>query len=337
MRRYEVDTKALIDSYTNNVAKRLPRKMRNEVGLELRALLTDELQAAADKAGRSPDWEMTVDVLKKIGRPEEVASRYGTPRGFNVIEPEHAPSFIKLAGFGVAIQWGLTLPSVFSGSVPFGKWWLGWGLGALWWVGFLVVWYGLAGWIQRRSPVDPHSFIRPWTHFIFWVPVAQDWQPLLKEPEQTLYGGARILIPLSALLTIFFVSPASFLDFCVPAGVDTSWALYDDGFRTWFLIPLVGLMAVRLVLFTAATVKENLRSRTEPIRFGLWVVFTGLLIWALLGWKIFSSVPADVLFKLWLSIFVLVNCLQIFGGIRRTLTRIRVPNDLAKRQNDRSS
>ena len=80
-----MDTTTLIDSYTNDVARRLPRTLRNEVGLELRALLTDAVNAAADDAGRAPDRQLTPEVLRTFGRPDVVASRYA-PRTFNVID-----------------------------------------------------------------------------------------------------------------------------------------------------------------------------------------------------------------------------------------------------------
>jgi hypothetical protein len=34
----------------------------------------------------------------------------------------------------------------------FGHWWLSYGLGALWWPGFLVCCCGLATWLKRRRP-----------------------------------------------------------------------------------------------------------------------------------------------------------------------------------------
>lgn len=80
-----MDTTTLIDSYTNDVARRLPRTLRNEVGLELRALLTDAVNAAAADAGRAPDRQLTLEVLRTFGRPDVVASRYA-PRTFNVID-----------------------------------------------------------------------------------------------------------------------------------------------------------------------------------------------------------------------------------------------------------
>ena len=42
----------VIESYITDVALRLPRRQRNDVAFELRALLHEELQARADDAGR---------------------------------------------------------------------------------------------------------------------------------------------------------------------------------------------------------------------------------------------------------------------------------------------
>lgn len=321
-----MDAKALIHSYTDDVARRLPRNLRNEVGFELRTDLTDELNAVAKAAGRPPDPEMALEILRKLGRPDEVAARY-RPRGFNVIEPEHAPAFVKLAVTCVAVQWVLTLPRVWSSATTVGDWWLGWGAGALWWVGLLAVWFGVAGWIQRRSPVDPHSFTRPWTHFIFWVPVAQDWQPRQADVQ---YAGAKVAIPLYALLIVFFTSPAGILDLVLPADVNLSWAGYDADFQRWLLLPLTALMAARLAVFTFAVINQAWRARTQPIRLALWIAFVAVLTWCAFSWDIFASAVTDVAFKMWLWVFLLVNGLAIAATIRRALTRVRVPQSIAK-------
>jgi hypothetical protein len=323
-----VDAKALIDSYSDEVARLLPRRIRNDVGWELRALLTDQLNTAVKNAGRAADEDMTLRILRSFGRPDQVAARY-QPRGFNIIEPEHAGAFLKLAVACIAVQWLITLPSVFSSKSTVGEWWLRWGAGALWWVGLLVLWFGIAGWIQRRSPVDPHSFQRPWTHFIFWVPVRGDWQP-----NDPLFAGAKVAIPLATLFIVFFSAPAAILQLAIPAGTDTSWAHYSADFERLLLPPLIALMVVRLALFTASAVSMRWRASTEPVRFCLWVGFVGLLAWAAIGWDLFESPGTDILFKVWLWIFVLINALGIIAWIRRTLGRVRVPKMLAKSARD---
>jgi uncharacterized membrane protein len=323
-----METQAIIDDYVNKVAAKLPRRLRNDVGVELRTLLTEQLWSAAREAGRSPDSQLAIDVLRRFGRPDEVAARYA-PRGFQLVEPEYAPVFVTVATCCVAIQRGVTLPAVFSSRMTLGDWWLRWGLSAFSWVGFLVLWFGLASWIQRRFPGDPDSGRRPWTHWIFWVPLPREWRP--GEPEGTEWRAGLNAAPVGAVLTIFFIAPASILRHFLPAGTDTSWALYDGHFQRWLLAPLIALIAVRLVLLAAAALNERRRERTEALRFGLWVCFVAVLYWALLGGRIFAHVLTDPLFKAWLLIFLLVNTIQILVWIRRAAIRVRIPEPLARR------
>lgn len=141
-------------------------------------------------------------------------------------------------------------------------------------------------------------------------------------------GGQIVGLLVLALLVTFFVSPAWFLDFILPASVDSSWARYDTAFQGGLLVPLILLMSARLALFTIAVYNEHWCARTEPLRFGLWVMFIGLLIWTLIGWDIFASPTVDFIFKAWLSIFVLVNGIVIVVFLRRALTRVHVPKTL---------
>lgn len=322
-----MDSQQLIESYIDDVALRLPRSMRNDVGLELRALLTDELAGAAEAAGRPPDAEMTVELLLGFGRPEEVAARYHTP-GFVLVEPEHAPLFVRLSLAFVAIQWALTLPAVYLSTKTFAEWWTGWGLGAFWWPGFLITYFAVATWIRRRWPVDHDGFGRPWQHWILWLPVARDWQPVSE--QNLLHRQARLLIPLSVFVAVMFCAPASILDFVLPDTIDTSWARYDMSFSRWLLPPIIALIAARIVLFGFAAARERWRLRTEWLRFGLRFAFVALLLWAIFGGDIFASVPVDASFKAWLLIFVLVNVIDMTVRARRELGRVRLPAMLAR-------
>ncbi|MEJ1966692.1 MAG: hypothetical protein WDO56_36185 [Gammaproteobacteria bacterium] len=321
-----MDAHVVIDSYVNNIAARLPRTLRNDVGVELRTLLLEQLTRAAADIGCEPDEKLAIEVARRFGRPEEVAARY-SPRGFQIIEPEHAPAFVKLSAVCVAIQWALTLPAVFASRTTPGEWWLSRGFGALAWVGIFVIWFGLAAWIRRRSPVDPESLSRPWTHILFWLPLPADWRPFDRDAfERRAELGA---LPLGVAVTIFFVAPAWFLGFLTPTGTNTSWALYDEHFRHSLLPALIVLMVVRLALCAAALINARLRARLEAFRFGLWVCFVGLLYWTVFSGSIFAGPVADALFKAWLLIFLLVNTIQIAVWIRRALTQVRVPKSLA--------
>ena len=325
-----MDAQVVIDSYINTIAAQLPRRLRNDVGVELRTLLTEQLTAAAAAAGRSPDEKLATDVVRAFGRPEEVAARY-SPRGFQIIDPEHAPAFVKLSAACVAIQWALTLPAVFASRMTFSAWWMSWGFGAFAWVGALVVWFGLATWGRRRS-LDSGSLSPPWYEFLLWLPapgsgLVSEWQPVDRAAnERRVELGA---LPIGVVVTIFLIAPAWFLGLLTRAGTNTSWALYDEHFSRTLLPVLIVLMVVRLVLCATAGMSARLRAQLAMSRLGLPVCFVCLLYWTVFGWHIFANPVVDALFKAWLLIYLLINTIQIVVWTHRALTRVRVPTALA--------
>lgn len=107
----------LVERYVRQIGENLPRRVRSDVEDELRTLLMDSLEERAAAAGRVPDEEMAVEVLRKFGRPEEVAERY-QPGPRYLIGPRLYPSFvltskIVLTVLGVLILVGLGLQGAF--------------------------------------------------------------------------------------------------------------------------------------------------------------------------------------------------------------------------------
>ena len=95
----------VIESYVNDVAVRLPRKQRNDVAFELRALIDEELQARADAGGRAVDAAMATAWLQAFGRPEDVAARYRPT--LTIIDPADGHAFLRATFIGLAIIWSL--------------------------------------------------------------------------------------------------------------------------------------------------------------------------------------------------------------------------------------
>ena len=317
-----MDAQGVIDIYINTVAAKLPRRLRNDVGLELRTLLIEEVKAAATAEGREADDKLALEVVRSFGQPEAVAAHYHK-RGFQIIEPEHAPAFLGLCATVVTLQWALSLPSVFASRMTPGEWWHTWGFSAFAWVAVVMAWFGVATWVQRRWPPDPQSLWRPWLHLIFWLPIGGNWRPIDREAMER--RAAINSFPIGAVLTIFFIAPVWFLNLLTPAGTNTSWALYDENFRSQLLPVLIPLMFVRLGLFAATGFSEVWRTRLEPLRFVLWVGFVGLLYWTFFRWDIFAAPFVNGLFKIWLLVYLIVNTVQIGVWVRRALTRVRVP------------
>ena len=147
----------VIESYVSDVAVHLPRRERNDVAFELRALLGEELQARADAAGRAADADMATALANSFGRPVDVAARYRTP--LTIIDPADGQAFLRATLIGLAVVWSLGLwkclrePSGSDAGLlgALGAWWGGTVIPSLWWPGVLVVCFGLAAWTRRRS------------------------------------------------------------------------------------------------------------------------------------------------------------------------------------------
>lgn len=121
----------VIESYVTDVAAHLPRKQRNDVAFELRALLQDELAASAAEQGRSPDKAMAMALVAGFGRPAETAARYA-PR-HPVIDPADNHNLLIWAIVGAVLLQGRDVS------------WLAW-------MGALLLIFATMAWFRRRWP-----------------------------------------------------------------------------------------------------------------------------------------------------------------------------------------
>jgi hypothetical protein len=100
----------LIERYVQEVARRLPRKQRNDVARELRSLLEDSLEARAGAPlGRASD-EQAAELLLDFGPPARVAASYQSGPSY-LVGPSLYPSFIKTMQVCLAVVAGLILLS----------------------------------------------------------------------------------------------------------------------------------------------------------------------------------------------------------------------------------
>jgi hypothetical protein len=279
-----MDPKVLIESYVDDVVRRLPRRQRADVGAELRSLLGEELAARA--AEGPPDEAMTLALLRGFGRPQDVAERY-VEGGFTIIKPSETARFLWLALGGVALQWALSLPAEMLGDKARGgapgsigdiayhleRWWLGPGLGALWWPGFLIVVVIIVAWMRQR-----------WPEGEAWAP------PRVLDPD-------RINRPLSAVglaawaAYMLFLALAPSLTPRLPGPLATAFA-FDDGFlhaKAFWLFPVwLCDYAVHVAVFLRGRWRRPLRMASQ---------ITGLALAAVLAWfatgPVFQAKAAD--------------------------------------------
>lgn len=317
-----MDSQAIIESYVGEVVRHLPRNQRHDVGIELRSLLTEELDGRAADAGRAADPVLTMELLTSFGRPQEVAQRY-RPAGFTVIRPADAPRFARWAFTGVLVQWMFTLPAslvspapveawVDGGDSGWGRlavWWLSWGLGAFWWPGVLITFALIAAALGRRereakawtpSRTVDRDRVNPVGTVLalsFWV------------------AGATILIALPWLPELAPGLPQPLLD---AFALDQQFLLL----RAPWVLPL---WAAHFALYVALLLTGRWSQKTRLIDLALSVPWLVLLIWWLTSGDIFQAPATDESAKLGLMIIVVLIVVDTAVALHRISTSTRIP------------
>ena len=306
----------LVESYVSDVVRRLPRKIRNDVGYELRALLEEELAGRAAASGRSPDETLALELLADFGRPSDVADRY-RPAGFTVIRPADAPQFARIALGGVALQWLVSIVATFSAPPAgvewlslLGSWWVTWGLGAFWWPGLLVSFSVIAGLVAARRESKGLAAPR----------VADLDRDRVKRGVIALYlalglAGASIVIALPSLAVWGSRLPAPLIDAFE----------FDEGFLVWRAPWVVLLWLVSLGVGIALLVAGRWSRATRRLELAGGVAGIALLGWWLVGGPIFVASATDDVTKLCLMLVGLVLIIDVILAIRRTVAPLRAP------------
>jgi len=305
----------ILEAYVNDVAKRLPRSKRNDVALELRALLREELQDRAESAGRPADEAMALELARSFGAPEDVAERYRTP-SFVVIAPTQTNAFAALAFGGVAVQWLATIPHVVSlesGRVltTLGAWWLSYGLGALWWPGFMVIAAIIGGWIRHTWPPGANT----------WRPRAAD-TDAINRPLWAL-GAAAAACGFVALFGAFWA-----IANIAPAPVRAAFE-FTPGF-----LPISGALAALLwgagaVVFAMVYNEGRWRPLTRWLGLASNLAWVALLTWFIAGPPIFRDAGANGVADGALALVVFFLLIDIGVTLHRVLRRPQTPASFA--------
>lgn len=310
-----MNSKDMIEAYVHDVARQLPRKQRNDVAFELRALLGEELQARADGAGRVADAAMTLEMLRAFGRPEDVAARYQPV--LTIIDPADARQFLRALFIGLGLIWSLGLlanlgqpmHSVSDVLVMLGRWWTGTVLSSLVWPGALVVCFGLAAWARRR-----------------WPDKGQ-WQP--READRIQGGRAALALGILGMgLGLFSLAqPSWILDFfwnghAAPAAYKA--LSYTPDFLQVKGPLLFVLVALNVPLFTAVFVAGRWSPSLRLAETVLGLVVCAVLAWTVLGGPVMQSAASDGLLKLLLVVIIAGTLLE--RGIRWQRSVRPMPN-----------
>jgi hypothetical protein len=292
----------VIESYVTDVAVRLPRKQRNDVAFELRALLSEGLQDKAEAAGRGVDEAMATEFLRAFGRPEDVAARYRPT--LTIIDPADGRSFLRASVIGLAIIWGLGLLAslrqpVDSGGdllTALGQWWGGTVIPSLWWPGVLVVGFGAAAWARRRPQTSE------------WKPRAGD--RIHGSRAALVMGLVGILCGLFVLLDPRWVLDAFWGGRAAPAAYEA--LTYTDTFRQRQAPWLLGLLLLNIPLFIAVIVQGRWSAILRRIETGLSLATCAAIAWTVLDGPVFMAPSSDRTAK-FLTVLVTAFSLIVFA------------------------
>jgi len=296
----------VIESYVTEVALQLPRKQRNDVAFELRALINEELQGKAEESGRSVDAAMAIEFLQAFGRPEEVAARYRP--ALTIIDPADGHRFLRLTVIGMAIIWIAGLLERFSqpfGSVAevltmIGQWLFSSLVGSLWWPGVLVACFGMASWARRRSS-----------------PQASNWKPRAGDRIQGGRTGLALGI-VGILCGVFLLmDPHWILDFfwgghAAPAAYEA--LTYTDSFLHRQAPWLLGLILVNIPIFMVVMVQGRWSPAMRRIGTWLSLAMCVVMMWTVLDGPILMSPTSDRTAKFLMVLIVLLTLID--AGIK---------------------
>lgn len=296
----------VIECYVTDVAVQLPRKQRNDVAFELRALLNEGLQDRAEAAGRDADAAMATEFLNAFGRPADVAARYRP--ALTIIDPAHGHSFLRATVIGLAIIWSLGLLEHLwghfgSGSeflVALGQWWVKVAIPSLWWPGVLVVGFGLASWVRRRPSQTAD-----------WKPRADDRIPGSR--VGLVFGIIGILCGVFVLL-----EPRWVLDFfwggrAAPAAYEA--LTYTETFRQRQGPWLLGLLLLNILMLTVVLVLGRWPAILRRLETGFALLWCAVMLWTVLDGPVFMTVAADRTTKFFLVL--IAACTLVYLGIER--------------------
>ena len=298
-----MSTNDVIESYVVDVIRRVPRKERNEIGLELRGLLAEMLADRAQSQGKAADDAMVLAMLREFGTPAEVAARYRPP-GMTIIPADGTQSFALMALGGLGLQWALTLPRVFEGQ-PLVSWWFTWGLGSFWWPGFMVVMSMLAAALRHAG------FFKP------------TWRPRVVDPDRVERLPSIFGLVCAAVGVAFMV--------CLPWMVKAMPGPFPQifAFDPAFLrvrAPLALLLwGVMFAVWLAVLSKGRWSSATRRLEVGLNLAFAVVLVWWITAGDIFQAKPTDDGAKGALALVVVIIVADLLYRLFRRRPQIRAP------------
>ena len=292
----------VIEAYVTDVALQLPRKQRNDVAFELRALLNEELQERAGEAEREPDADMAIRMLREHGRPADVAARYRPT--LTIIDPADGHAFARATIIGLVVIWVVGLierlqqPIGTSGEFwgALGHWWGATVVASLWWPGMLLLGFASSAWLRRR-----------------W-PQTGEWKP--RAGDRIAGSRASLVLAIIGILCGLYilVQPTWLLDVVWgghAAPVAYQALTYTDTFlhrqAPWLLL----LLLLNVPMFLVVIVQGRWTPRMRRIETIGTLLLCAVMVWAVLDGPIFRTQASDEMTKFFLVLITIVSLARL--------------------------
>ncbi len=303
-----MSTNDVIEAYVVDVMRRLPSKERNEIGFELRDLLTEMLAEKTRTEGKAADDAMVLAMLRNFGTPAEVAARYRPP-GVVIIPADQTRTFALLSLAGIGLQWALTLPRVFAGQ-SLTTWWFTWGLGAFWWPGFLVTMTLLSVWVRQLGLFKP------------------SWKPRSVDPERInrgamIFGLVWFAIGAATMICLPWIAKL------MPDPMPRIFAFHPEFLRERAWPVLFSWLGSFASLF-AVLVQGRWSKLTRRLEIAFNAGFIALLAWWLVAGDIFLAKPTDDGAKAAIGLVIVIIIADLAYKLYRGRVRIHTPKLLAE-------
>jgi len=251
----------VIESYVRAVAAQLPVKQRADVAAELRALLAEELGDG--------DVAAALALVRRFGRPSEVAARYHTP--YAVIDPPDTRSFVLAAVVGAFLIPTTNQRLPFSINPATAQLWF------LAWLGVLVILFALKSWAARRWPDAFH-----------WKPSA------VRDYDRVQWIEQVALIGILVFYEVAYLLPGPVISALSGGRVDPGLLVYTQDFANplrmlWFALCVPLLIALEAMV----TLQGRWSRLTRTIEIMLFMLAGTQLGWHASYGDIFTNAQAD--------------------------------------------
>lgn len=271
----------LIDAYVADVTRLLPHRQRDDVALELRSLLHDEL--------RGRDATAALDLLRGFGRPAEVAARYGNP--VSVIDPIDTRRFLQFAvvgsifllytGFLDALRHPSGRPNPVEQALR-ERW-----AYAFAWLGVLLCVFALSAWKRRR-----------------W-PSTTAWKPRPRSEAVNRFGRSAAIVAWAAGAVVLFTADRIF-----PAAVFT----YTDDYLRLRGPLVLAWIVIALGLQVALVVQGGYRPWIRTAELALNAAMCVLFTWVVTA-PIFQAAPTDDFMRSALVVIAAVTLIDVSSRV----------------------